>query len=171
MHYRGGSRFFFRRDCTRLLLYFNNNQPHSFFFWQNTSCIREPQVISGGEGCAPPAPSPQIRPCIMIKKCLFKGSVDMEKIVAGRKVTYLPELSQANQLFIYFVTKRGELFTCEEKSWLGKKGRLVQPRHHFVTVGLPCHIFRQACALMLMMMMMMMILIIIIDTVTMRINK
>ena len=26
-------------------------------FLQNTSCIRKPQVISGG-GCAPPAPSP-----------------------------------------------------------------------------------------------------------------
>ena len=33
---------------------------HIFFFWQNTSCIKKPQVISGvGEGgCAPPAPSP-----------------------------------------------------------------------------------------------------------------
>ena len=29
---RGGSRIFFRRGCTRLLLYFNTNKPHSFFF-------------------------------------------------------------------------------------------------------------------------------------------
>ena len=29
---RGGSRTFFRRGCTRLLLYFNTNKPHSFFF-------------------------------------------------------------------------------------------------------------------------------------------
>ena len=29
---RGGSRVFFRRGCTRLLLYFNTNKPHSFFF-------------------------------------------------------------------------------------------------------------------------------------------
>ena len=168
---QGRIQVFFQEGLHSSLALLQQQSTTQFFFWQNTSCIREPQVISGGEGCAPPAPSPQIRPCIMIKKCLFKGSVDMEKVVAGRKVTYLPELSQANQLFIYFVTKRGELFTCEEKSWLGKKGRLVQPRHHFVTVGLPCHIFRQACALMLMMMMMMMMLIIIIDTVTMRINK
>ena len=30
------------------------------FFLQNTSCIRKPQVISGGGegGCAPPVPSP-----------------------------------------------------------------------------------------------------------------
>ena len=40
--------FFYRRGCTRLLLYFNTNKPHSFFFLQNTSCIRKPQVISGG---------------------------------------------------------------------------------------------------------------------------
>ena len=41
---------FFRRGCTRLLLYFNTNKPHSFFFSQNNSCIRKPQVISGGRG-------------------------------------------------------------------------------------------------------------------------
>ena len=29
---RGGSRNFFRRGCTCLLLYFNTNKPHSFFF-------------------------------------------------------------------------------------------------------------------------------------------
>ena len=28
---RGGSRIFFRRGCTRLLLYFNTNKPHFFF--------------------------------------------------------------------------------------------------------------------------------------------
>ena len=52
--HRGRSRIFFRRGCTRLLLYFNTNKPHSFF-WQNTSCIRKPQVISGGGegGCTP----------------------------------------------------------------------------------------------------------------------
>ena len=42
----GGSRILFRTGCTRLLLYFNTNRPHSFFFLQNTSCIRKPQVIS-----------------------------------------------------------------------------------------------------------------------------
>ena len=49
VYYRGGSRIFFRRGCTRL--YFNTNKPHSFFLiLQNTSCIRKPQVISGGGG-------------------------------------------------------------------------------------------------------------------------
>ena len=48
---RGGSRIFFRRGCTRLLLYFNTNIPHSLFL-QNTSCIRKPRVISRGGGGA-----------------------------------------------------------------------------------------------------------------------
>ena len=48
---RGGSRSFFRRGCTRLLLHLNNIIPHSFwFFLRNTSCIRKPQVISGRGG-------------------------------------------------------------------------------------------------------------------------
>ena len=47
---------FFRRGCTRLLLYFNTNKPHSFFFLQNTSCTRKPQVISGGAHLLHPPP-------------------------------------------------------------------------------------------------------------------
>ena len=45
---RGGSRIFVRRGCTRLLLYFNTNKPHSFVFLQNTSCIRKPRSSQGG---------------------------------------------------------------------------------------------------------------------------
>ena len=48
--------FFLGGGCTRLLLCFNTNKPHSFF-WQNTSCIRKPRVISGG-GVISGAPSP-----------------------------------------------------------------------------------------------------------------
>ena len=33
VYIRGGSRMFFRRGCTRLLLYFNANKPQSFFFF------------------------------------------------------------------------------------------------------------------------------------------
>ena len=63
---RGGSRIFFRTGCTRLLLYFNTNKPYIyiyiFFFWQNTSRIRKPQVISGVGGGAPPHPPPRSAP-------------------------------------------------------------------------------------------------------------
>ena len=54
---------FFRRGCTRRLLYFNANKPHSFFFFflQNTSCIRKPQVISG-RGAHPLHPPPRSAP-------------------------------------------------------------------------------------------------------------
>ena len=64
---RGGSRIFFRRGCTRLLLYFNTNKPHNFFFffWQNTSCIRKPQVISGGGGMHTPCTLPLDLPLLL----------------------------------------------------------------------------------------------------------
>ena len=46
------------------MLYFNTNQPHSFFFFlQNTSCIRKRQVFSGGGGGAHPLhPPPRSAP-------------------------------------------------------------------------------------------------------------
>ena len=63
--FSGGSRIFFRRGCTRVLLYFNTNEPHSFFFLQNTSCIRKPQVISGrGTGAHPLHPPPRSAPAV-----------------------------------------------------------------------------------------------------------
>ena len=57
---------FFWRGCTRLLLYFNTNKPHSFFL-QNTSCIRKLQVISGegGTPCTLP-PDPPLHPHFLL---------------------------------------------------------------------------------------------------------
>ena len=49
---RGGSRIFFRRGCTRLLLYFNSNKPHSFFFAE----------YQGGGGVHPLHPPPRSAP-------------------------------------------------------------------------------------------------------------
>ena len=47
--FQGQIQDFFRKGCTRLLLYFNTNKPDSFvFFLQNTSGIWKPQVILGG---------------------------------------------------------------------------------------------------------------------------
>ena len=67
---RGGSRISFRRGCKRLLLYFNTKKPHSFFFFQNTNCIRKPQVISGGGGGAHPRyPPPRSAPAGAHDKC------------------------------------------------------------------------------------------------------
>ena len=62
---RSGSRIFSRRGCTRLLLYFNTNKPHSFFFCKIPVVLENHRSSrAGGGGCAPPAPSPWIRPCL-----------------------------------------------------------------------------------------------------------
>ena len=47
---RGGSRIFFRRGCTRLLLYFNTNKLHSFFFF----FCRIPAVLKKPHPLHPP---------------------------------------------------------------------------------------------------------------------
>ena len=61
-HLKGGSRIF-RRGCTSLLLYFKTNKPHSFFFAEYQLYQKTVGHLRRGGGCAPPAPSPQIRPC------------------------------------------------------------------------------------------------------------
>ena len=71
MVFRGGSRIFFRRGCTRLLLYFNTNKPHIFWGGENTSCIRKPQVISGG-GVRTPCTLPLDPPLVLYEKHLGK---------------------------------------------------------------------------------------------------
>ena len=54
---------FFLGGCTRLLLYFNTNKPHSFFFLQNTSCIRKctpcTQPLDPPLGCIIPCCPPR----------------------------------------------------------------------------------------------------------------
>ena len=68
MFLQGRIQYFFRRGCTRLLLYFNTNKPDFFFFLQYTSCIRKPQVISGGGGGAQPLhPPPRSAPVLPSK--------------------------------------------------------------------------------------------------------
>ena len=50
---------FFRRGCTRLLLYFNTN----------TNCTRKPQVISG-EGAHPLHPPPRSAPGMNVREAV-----------------------------------------------------------------------------------------------------
>ena len=52
---------FFRKGCTRLLLYFNTNK--QFFFAEYQLYQKTAGHLREG-GCIPPAPSSQIRPCI-----------------------------------------------------------------------------------------------------------
>ena len=49
---RGGSRIFFRRGCTRLFLYFNTKNPHSFvlFFYRIPVVLENRRSSRGGGG-------------------------------------------------------------------------------------------------------------------------
>ena len=60
--YRGGSRIFFGRGCSRLLLYFNTNKPHRFFFCRIPVVLENGRSSHGGGGGGggprPPPPPP-----------------------------------------------------------------------------------------------------------------
>ena len=57
--YRGGSRIFFRRGCTRLLLDFNTNKPHSFFFFEEYQLYSKTAGhVRGGHPLHPPLDPP-----------------------------------------------------------------------------------------------------------------
>ena len=63
----GGSRISFRRGCTRLMLYFNTNKTHSFFFFCRIPVVLENRRSSkggggGGGGPPPPPPTPSTLP-------------------------------------------------------------------------------------------------------------
>ena len=88
---------FFRRGCTRLLLYFNTNKPHSFFL-QKTRCIRKPQVISGGGG-APLHPPPRSAP---EEDCSFsrKGQCSTKRSLRASK--YMIKLLAVSRIVKWF---------------------------------------------------------------------
>ena len=69
-HISGVDPGFFLGGGARLLLYFNTNKPHSFFFCRIPVVLENCRSSQGGGGCAPPAPSPQIRPCICAVICV-----------------------------------------------------------------------------------------------------
>ena len=56
--FRGGFRIFFRRGCTCLLLYFNTNKPHSFFFCRIPVVLENRRSSRGGGGVRTPCTLP-----------------------------------------------------------------------------------------------------------------
>ena len=56
--YWGGSRIFVRRGCTRLLLYFNTNKPHSFFFCRIPIVLENRRSSRGRGGVRTPCTLP-----------------------------------------------------------------------------------------------------------------
>ena len=54
--HKGGSRIFFRMGCTCLLLYFNTNKPHSFFFCKIPVVLENRKPSQGGAHPLHPPP-------------------------------------------------------------------------------------------------------------------
>ena len=69
--YRGGSRIFFSRGCTRLLLYFNTNKPHSFFFRRIPVVLENRRSSQGGGGVRTPCTLPLDLPLCLPGACIL----------------------------------------------------------------------------------------------------
>ena len=77
--FRGGSRIFFRRGCTRLWLYFNNNKPHSFFLAEHQLYKKTAGHLRGGGGVRTPCTLPLDPPLKLTKVQPSLGALDKEK--------------------------------------------------------------------------------------------
>ena len=140
---RGGSRIFFKRGCTRLLLYFNTNKPHSFFL-QNTSCIRKPQVISGGK-CAPPAPPLPLDPPLTMWLHIryHVPPVNRRKCSPGHRSTFscftiVPATSSLKKVDLSAKYKR-QVWTCPKSKKSGRGAH--NPEQVAITLGLCLDVF------------------------------
>ena len=72
---RGGSRIFFRRGCTCLLLYFNTNKPHSFLFFCRIPVVLENRRSSQrGAGVRTPCTLP-LDPPLNSSRKIFRSCV------------------------------------------------------------------------------------------------
>ena len=65
---------FFRRGCTRLLLYFNINKPHSFFFCRIPVVLENRRSSRGG--AHPLHPPPRSAPVVLRLRCFGKHVID-----------------------------------------------------------------------------------------------
>ena len=117
--YRGGSRIFFRRGCTRLLLYFNTNKPHSFFFCR-IPVVLEKRRSSQGEGVAHPLhPPPRSAPGIIVVERRATRDFYFDKIIFRWSIVRkLNEMYKANRTLLV----RVHLPT--QPPWKSKKERL-----------------------------------------------
>ena len=66
---RGGSRNFFRRGYTRLLLYFNTSKPHSVFFCRIPVVLVNCRSFQRGGGVYPLHPPPRSTPVLEGEIC------------------------------------------------------------------------------------------------------
>ena len=103
--------FFYRRgaplrpEC--LLFYFNTIKPH-FFFLQNTSCIRKPQVIPGGGGVRAPCTlplDPPLKMLIRVLTSLISTFVEnMLQVTRSINDSLYPEFKQPVKISEHFST-------------------------------------------------------------------
>ena len=80
---------FFRRGCTRLLLYFNTNKPHSFFFCR-IPVVLENRRSSGGGGVRTPCTLP-LDPPLLLMGLMLCILTSFTEVSCSMRTTFTPE--------------------------------------------------------------------------------
>ena len=96
------------------MFYFTTNKLQSIF-WQNTSCIRKPQVTSGGGGVLTPCTLPLDLPLRVMHLtelvCAIIATMDSE----------IPSITSQQGMRIQYLKKKMKLFlkTCQFTNMIG----------------------------------------------------
>ena len=93
---RGGSRIFFSRGCTRLLLYFNTNKPQ---FFCRIPVLLENRRSSRGAGCVPLHPPPRSAPGLL--QCQKNRSIGHFRV--PKNLTFTARLSAKPLIWKWFL--------------------------------------------------------------------
>ena len=107
---------FFKRGCTRLLLYFNTNKPHSFLFF---SFCKIPVVLEnhrssqGGGGAHPLNPPPRSAPGTV---CFCVNEQNVSKTAKCKRVFFCHALGQRRR-----AKKAGEQWKSKRAKNGGKR--------------------------------------------------
>ena len=118
--YRGGSRIFFRRGCTRLLRYFNTSKPQSFFFCRIPVVFENRRSSQGGVGVRTPCTLPLDPPLIYVsKECNEDVLMNLLLITKDEKKHYVL-IKDVNSL-IRPNTRRKSIFACTVSNVLAAK--------------------------------------------------
>ena len=78
--------FFFRRGCTRLLLYFNTNKPLLFFLGRIPVVLENRKSSRGAGGVRTPCTLPQDQPLVRIIYEKTKGQVPLGTLLGNQNI-------------------------------------------------------------------------------------
>ena len=121
---QGRIQVFFRRGCTRLLLYFNNNQPHSFFFGRIPVVLENPRSSQGGRGAHPLHPPPRSAPALWSKNVFLRALLIWRKLSRVERSPTYPSYPRRTNFSYILLQNVGSCLRVKKKVGSARKDDL-----------------------------------------------